>query len=256
MPNLVNLKIEDESILPRIVGFYEYHNALKLFDRLAAISSDEEMDVYDQVLKTRPEFAIYVGQPSTAKLGRNGVVFTQSFKHSGLSWLTALARVELGSMMAAFSERQNPFQIVAPTKYDAAEFNLLLSEGWESHLIAIQQLAKANESVKGKTLPGQRGAAIVKLARRSKVASDMVVVAAATMNPSTSEGRYEELQNEYDQLQDYRNQLSNQLQSEINRAKYAQKRNSGWNTSAIPSCARGGVEAALAQGKFTVKKLN
>jgi len=255
MPNLVNLKIENESILPRIVGFHEYHNALKLFDRLSAISTAEEMKVYDEVFKKRPEFAIFVGQPSTVGLRGDRIVFTRTFKQSGLNWITALARVELGSMIAAFSEKENPFREVAPTKFDAAEFNLLLSEGWESHRVAIQVLAKLNEEAKGKTTPGSRAGAIVKIARRSKLASDIVVVAAGTMNPSTSEGKYEQLQKAYDQLQDYRDQLSNQLTSEMKRAAYAGSGSPGWQTSSIPSCARGGVEAALAQGKFSVKPL-
>lgn len=250
------MNIENESILPRIVGFYEYHNALKLFDRLAAMSTAEEMKVYDEVLKKRPEFAIFVGQPSTVRKARTRVVFGQAFKNTGINWMTALARVELGSMIAAFSERENPFREVAPTKFDAAEFNLLLAEGWESHLIGIQELAKFNEASKGKMQPGARGTSLIKTARRAKLASDMVVVAAGTMNPSTSEGKYQELQNEYDQLQDYRDQLSSQLKSEMSRAQYAAKRSgSGWQTGQIPACARGGVESALAQGRFSIKPL-
>ncbi len=258
MPNLVNLNIQNESIIPRIVGFYEYHNALKLFDRLASISTVEEMKVYDNVLNSKPEFGIYVGRPSTAKPKGDQVIFGQAFKQNGLGWMTALARVEIGAMVAAFSERENPFKDVAPTRYGAAEFNHLLAEGWESHLHGIQFLAKINEGAKGNGKPAERGEAIVKISRRAKLASDMVVVAAGTMSPSTSEGKYEELQSEYDQLQDYRDQLSGQLSQELNRIRLAGVRASGrgWQTGAIPSCARGGVEAALAQGRFTTKPLN
>lgn len=260
MPNLVSLRIEDESILPRIVGFYEYHNALKLFDQLAAQSTEDEMKVYDAAIRKRPEFAIYVGQPSTAllgndKLGTERVLFRRAFKQEGLSWVTALARVELGSMIAAFSNREDPFKEVAPTRFDNAEFNQLVAEGWESHWLGIQRLAKINEAQKGKLPPGKRGAAIVKIARRSKVASDMVVVSAGSLNPATSEGQYEQLQADYDQLQNYRDQLSSQLQAEMRRARNNVNTSTAWQTGQIPACARGGVERALAQGSFSAKTL-
>ena len=256
MPNIVNLTIENESMLPRIVGFYEYHNALKIFDQLAALSTEEEMKVYDKALQDRPEFDIFVGHPGTAQLGAERVVFRKAFKQSGLSWVTALARVELGSMIASFSDREDPFKEVAPTKFDAAEFNQLLSEGWASHLISLQKLAQMNEAAKGKLAPGERGGAIVKIARRSKLASDMVVVAAGTMNPATSEGKYEQLQKDYDQLQGYRDQLARELRREVSRARNTSWNQSSWQTGHIPSCALGGVEMALNQGRFSVKPLS
>lgn len=255
LPNLVQLDIEDESFLPRIVGFHEYHQALKLFDRLAAISTDTEMQAYDEVIQRRPEFSIYVGRPDTVQSRANRMVFQQSFRQSGLAWVTALARVELGAMIAAFSERENPFGQLAPTRYDVIEFQQLLAEGWSSHFLGTQQIARIHDASKSQLAPGERGTAILKIARRAKLASDMVVVAAGTMNPAASDDRFVSLQRDYDQLQEYRNQLSSQLKAEINRARGQVRSNSGWQTERIPLCARGGVEMALAAGHFSVKPL-
>lgn len=255
MPNLVSYNIQNESILPRIVGFEEYHNALKMFDRLAAISTAEEMKVYDRMIAQRPEFAIFVGRPATATADGNRIVFAQTFRQSGLNWMTALARVELGSMIGAFSDQENPFQQVASTNFDVAEFNTLLREGWQLHRLGIKQLAQ-NPVLSRQRVPGSdRGAAIIKTARRSKLASDMVTVAAATMNPVSSEGQFAQLQQDYDQLQDYRDYLAKELKYEIQRTQTSSGRPTGWQTQTIPGCARGGVEAALASGRYTIKKL-
>jgi hypothetical protein len=61
------------------------------------------------------------------------------FRRTGLAWMTALARVELGAMLAGFTTVPRPFKAVAPTEFDQSEFGELLMDAYRTHFWAFQK---------------------------------------------------------------------------------------------------------------------
>ncbi|HAY81884.1 MAG TPA: hypothetical protein DCY79_18940 [Planctomycetaceae bacterium] len=95
------------------------------------------------MLRERDEFVVYTNlsqrvepKPSAVSEPRIG---DDDFARRGLKWVTALARVELGSMLAAFTRVRRPYQATHPTKLDQAEFAKLLMDGVRTHYWALSQ---------------------------------------------------------------------------------------------------------------------
>lgn len=61
-----------------------------------------------------------------------------SFRRHGLPWVTALARVELGAMLAGFTSQPKPFQAVKPTAFDLEEYRELLVDGQRTHFWSLK----------------------------------------------------------------------------------------------------------------------
>jgi len=61
------------------------------------------------------------------------------FRRTGLAWLTALARVELGAMLAGFTTIPRPFNVVTPTEFDQAQFGELLMDAYRTHFWTFRQ---------------------------------------------------------------------------------------------------------------------
>jgi len=102
--------------LYRLVGFIEYGKALELLDEFVREASSKEFDIADQVVRDHDEFLIYtnlsrkIEQPSSLT-ERDPA---DEFAHLGLIWVLALARVELGTMLAGFADIEHPFQSTPP----------------------------------------------------------------------------------------------------------------------------------------------
>ena len=60
-----------------------------------------------------------------------------NFERRGLAWIMALARVELGSILAAYTYHVRPFEAVAGTRYDVLPYKELLQDGLRTHYWAL-----------------------------------------------------------------------------------------------------------------------
>jgi len=140
----------DRSITPddtrqvgRLVGYTEYTNALANLDALVSKASAEELKAFDELLRERDEFVVYTNLSQRVEPKRSAVselrIGDDDFARRGLKWVTALARVELGSMLAAFTSVRRPYQATHPTKLDQAEFAKLLMDGVRTHYWALSQ---------------------------------------------------------------------------------------------------------------------
>ena len=133
---------EEPYLINRIVGFLEYTKALQNFDELAAQVNQEEMLAIDAIIKSEPEFKTYTNLSRRFEQGRStlaerGVGPQDDFARQGFRWLTALARVEVGAMLAGFTDHPNPFAAVAGKGYDRAEYKEMLIDGAKFHFWSL-----------------------------------------------------------------------------------------------------------------------
>ena len=136
------LQPADPNRIYRIVGFLEYSKALEFLDQLAALATPEELAAIDEIVKSEPEYTVYVNLSRQAEMGRSTLIEQPAgpdddYARRGFRWVTALARVELGAMLAGFTNQQLPFATVAGKGYDLAEYRELLLDGAKMHFWAL-----------------------------------------------------------------------------------------------------------------------
>ena len=123
----------------RIVGFYEYGNALRDLDQLINVSTDEELYELDRIVKEMDEFAVFTNLSRTIKSGPTSLNEPmEDRERRGLRWVTALARTEFGAITAAFTSAKRPFEKLANVRFDMAEYNALLADGARTHYWALR----------------------------------------------------------------------------------------------------------------------
>ena len=146
----------DLTIPFRFVGSYEYANALDSFNRLLAISSLEELLVYDKILNERPEFTYFNGA-NTAFAVRPDMrmanpfdrkKFNDSFQKRGLAWMMALARVELGATMSLYGDNPRPFETISTSNFDLVPYVEVLADDVVAHMKSLAQEADFEEVVR------------------------------------------------------------------------------------------------------------
>lgn len=134
----------------RLVGFYEYGNALDDLDQLVSIATEDDRKVINEIVSDRPEFDIYLTLPESFSIGDGSestvvtpVVRGESsgveYRRSGLGWVTALARVEFGAMIAGFTDHPSPYENVTPQSHDYLNAMQLLLEGISGHHAALAE---------------------------------------------------------------------------------------------------------------------
>ena len=133
---------DDPYLVNRLVGFLEYAKALESFDELAALAKYDEMKAIDEILKSEPEFTVYTNLSRRLEQGRSSLAETprgpsDDFARQGFNWVTALARVEVGAMLAGFTDHPTPFAAVAGKGYDIAEYKEMLIDGAKLHFWAL-----------------------------------------------------------------------------------------------------------------------
>lgn len=123
----------------RLVGYYEYSNALRDLDKLISMSSEDELYELDKIVAEEDEFTVYSNLSRKIKSGPSSLnePLESERERRGLRWVTALARVELGSMLAAFTSVSKPYEIVANPKFDLAPYQELLLDGARTHYWAL-----------------------------------------------------------------------------------------------------------------------
>jgi hypothetical protein len=127
----------------RVVGYTEYGAALARFDRLLEIVTPGELEAIEKLVQGRDELAVY-SNLSRRLEQKPGILSERSersgdnYERRGLKWMMALARVELGAILAAFTENQDPFQMVRPSKYELPEYTEILEDSMRAHYWALR----------------------------------------------------------------------------------------------------------------------
>ncbi len=127
----------------RVVGFQEYAMALTLLDRLLASVTPEEIQVIEQIVASGDEFTVYSNLSrrltrESSTLSEPATVYGDDFARRGLGWIMALARVELGAIVAGFTERPEPFDAVRPSRLELPAFREIMEDSMRTHFWSLQ----------------------------------------------------------------------------------------------------------------------
>jgi hypothetical protein len=148
---------DDSSLIFRVVGFLEYLTALRYLDPLARKATVEEREAIDQLITEYPEFMVYTNLAARYQSGALNAFapVNGGDARSGFRWVLALARVELGGILATFSPMPYPFVSVSPTDYEMEAYRNLLMDGARMHYFSLTKdpmLHRAAQSVPGKPM--------------------------------------------------------------------------------------------------------
>ena len=196
-----------------MVGFLEYSKALEAFDQLAALADYNEMNAIDEIIKSEPEFIVFTNLSRRLEQGRSSLAekpngANDDFSRKGFRWVTALARVEVGAMLAGFTDHPNPFAAVAGKGYDIAEYKEMLIDGAKLHFWALANDPDFAEITKNFKPDGQT----LTYVRRLNVATAFVYAAAGLTGLELSPLQKEEVATYAKNLDDARNSFQNAIQ--------------------------------------------
>ena len=130
-------------MVTRLVGFLEYGQALQNFDALLPMLTEYELAAVDEIVVERDEFAVYTNLSRSVQRAASSLAETSPqsgsdrFERRGLDWVMALARVELGAMLAGFTNVPSPFEAVRPTEFEFLPYKELLQDGARTHFWAL-----------------------------------------------------------------------------------------------------------------------
>ena len=140
--NRTRVEKVNTQLVARLVGFLEYRQALAHLDRLLNVVSAAELDAIEQIVCGRDEFVVHTDMARRFDSNRNsGAQFRYSSSQGGrrgLGWVMALARVELGAMIAGFTDRPHPFHINRPSRYELPQYQDILLDSMRTHYLALQ----------------------------------------------------------------------------------------------------------------------
>jgi hypothetical protein len=133
---------QDPRLIYRIVGFIEYGKALELLDLFQREATPEELEIAEEIVRDQDQFIIFTNlsrhiEGATVLSERPGEE-GDDFSRHGLAWVMALARVELGAMLAGFSSHAKPFQAIRPTEYETEEYRELLTDGMRTQYWSLK----------------------------------------------------------------------------------------------------------------------
>lgn len=157
-----------------MVGYLEYSSALRLFDQFVQRASPEELAGANEIISTRDEFAVYSGLSN--RLASDGPRLMTvndpqgtNFERRGLPWVMALARLELGGILATFTTVSRPFDAVKPTLVEREAYAELLLDGAQTHFDAFANDGQARQVAQ--SIPGTEMLAYI---RRLSVSRHML----------------------------------------------------------------------------------
>jgi len=164
----------------RLVGFYEYANALSDLDELVELSTEQDLTAIDEILTDHHEFDVFLTLPNSFPpsddvdfLTETNAVSGNELQRSGLQWVTALARVEYGARIAGFTDNPEPFKDVTYDTHDYDAVMQLLLEGVVGHHAALSENAmfSGKGSIRSKD---QKIMNALTLSRRARIARAML----------------------------------------------------------------------------------
>ena len=143
MARTLGIYAADITTANRIVGFHEFTKALDNLQKFQAVASPTELRAANEFVRRRDEFSVYVNlsrlnQTKPTTLVEFPRAADDNFQRRGLDWMTALARVEVQAVLAAFTSHNAPFAVLPPTPRDVDEYNEVLTDGMRTHLWAFQ----------------------------------------------------------------------------------------------------------------------
>lgn len=152
----------------------EYGNAITLLDQFVRKADVDELAIADEIVSNYDEYQVETNLSRFVRTGTRVGPGIQSippndssdqFRQHGLAWMTALARVELGAMLAGFTSIEKPFHAVPPTAHDRQAYGELLVDGYRTHFQAFQ----SDPAVKAFRTRGMPFSKVVSYGRRTQM---------------------------------------------------------------------------------------
>jgi len=100
-------------------------------------------EIAEEIVDEQNQFAIYTNLSrklqGTTFLAEQPKRPGDRYRRHGLTWMTALARVELGAMLAGFTSNPRPFHAVKPSLFDGEEYREILLDGLRMHYWSLKR---------------------------------------------------------------------------------------------------------------------
>jgi hypothetical protein len=198
-----HLTPEDKSLVYRVVGFLEYSMALRNLDEFVKQASKEELQAADEWVADRPEFTIYTNLSRRVQSAQSTLApASKNDDRQGLAWVTALARVELGGILATFSSYESPYEVVGPTQFDLPAYRELLMDASQSHVWALANDRELDRAASGvpdtKMLAYLRRVGLIRLLLNAAARANAKELARAQMQELVAQDN--QLQNQQDRF--------------------------------------------------------
>lgn len=214
-----NLKPADQTILYRMVGFSEYTQAIEMLSELVRISSPAEIKVYNKIISGKPELDVYSNLSrlveTDSQLSERSLNKDQDFKQSGLDWMLALAKVEIGAMLASYSPVPEPFAVFPPTTFDQHAFAELLLDGARSHYWSLTKDPMLVQVIAHSEKPTSETVAYV---RRLKLSMAFLRAAIGVRGQNWNSQEFATAQKWYGDLDQLKSQLDRQIQKYLSQS--------------------------------------
>lgn len=232
----------DPNRIFRVVGFLEYSKALESLDQLAALATPDELRAIDAIVTSEPEFTIYTNLSRRLEMGRSTLVEQKTgpddqYIRKGFKWVTALARVELGAMLAGFSEHPQPFAAVAGKGYDLVEYKELLLDGAKMHFWALTNDPAFAEIMRRFTPDGTT----LTYLRRLNVATAFVYALAATTAAEMTPPQQQEVTVYAKKLEECRLDIRLDIESYLAQVMVAKSKTTSKSQNVLLEACRNGV---------------
>lgn len=126
-------------MIKRLVGYLEYTNFLTLTTGLLENTSVVELEALDKYVRSRPEYSVFINLASDVETGPTTLAAPKGgpVRRKGLDWMLALARTELGAMLAGYSPTPSPFEAAGVSQFDLEAYKSFLLDGVRSHYWAL-----------------------------------------------------------------------------------------------------------------------
>jgi len=135
---------QDSRFIERVVGYDEYCECLRNLEQLVRLSNQSQLKAIDEYIQMKDEYVVYTNlarrfETKPSKLSEPRLSPNDDFARRGLPWVMALARVEVGAMLAGFSSVKRPMLAVNPTAIERNAYRELLLDGMRTHYLHLYQ---------------------------------------------------------------------------------------------------------------------
>lgn len=165
--------------------------------------------MYDEIIRERPRLAVELNP-----LFKTGAVGDLRFGH-GFQWMTALARIELGAILALFTEVKTPFAVFDSPTQDRANYRELLVSGFQQHYAEMQADDSLADALRRKFQAAPQQA--LSVTRRLIMTVAMSRHAVDTWPDSFTETQLQQVGQQFDDAQQALQQMGTKLQKVVGR---------------------------------------
>ena len=215
----------------QIVGYQEYANALNHLVPLVQRADEEALAAYDKVIESMPELAIYTNLSrrfnfaltqkssltpllrrtlnlyNSSSLKDNEELAAADYKHAGIGWLIALARLEHGSIEIGYQKNVSSFNLTHLTTVETPAFLELLLDGARSHYWAMNMDPVTHDLLNG-NVPKVSDRTALAYGRRAVLVQKMLETLNRLAGVQFTPIQKQELQTWYDNLSEVREGVS------------------------------------------------